>query len=188
MNKHIEFRGEKIEYALKISVRARRIRLAIYGGGEFVVTVPRNFNESILERFMREKSDWILKKTAELKDLKNPLSFPNERYAYLTYRQTALSLVRKRLEYFNGIYSFTFNRVRIKSQRTCWGSCSMRKNLNFNYKLVFLPEKVADYVVVHELCHLEEMNHSKNFWNLVAKTIPDYLSIRKELRKHSLAI
>ncbi|MDP3057176.1 MAG: SprT family zinc-dependent metalloprotease [bacterium] len=186
MKKYIELRGEKIEYILKISVRARRIRFAIYGGGRFVVTVPRKFRESDLERFMREKAGWILEKTAEFKDFKKPLSFPNERHAYLTHRQTALEMVRKRLEYYNNIYNFAFNKIRVKSQQTCWGSCSRRKNLNFNFKLAFLPEHIVDYVVVHELCHLGEMNHSKNFWNLVAKTIPDYLRIRKELRRHSL--
>lgn len=186
MKKYIELRGQKVEYALRRSVRVRRIRFAIYGGGEFVVTAPRNFSERSLEKFMREKADWILKKIVESKGFKNPLPFQNERHAYLTHRQTALELVRKRLEYYNNIYSFVFNKIRIKSQRTCWGSCSRRKNLNFNYKLAFLPERVADYIVVHELCHLEEMNHSKNFWNLVGKTVPDYLNVRKELRRHSL--
>ncbi len=188
MKKYIELRDQKVEYALRRSARARRIRFAVYGGGEFVVTAPRDSSEFALEKFMREKADWILKKIAELKDFKNPLSFQNERHAYLVHRQTALELVRKRLEYYNNIYSFAFNKIRIKSQRTCWGSCSRRKNLNFNYKLLFLPQKIADYIIVHELCHLEEMNHSKNFWDLVAKSIPNYLNVRKELRRHSLGV
>lgn len=187
MKKYIEFSGQKIEYALKISARAKRIRFTIYGGGDLIVTVPRKFSELDLERFMREKANWILKKTGEFKGFKNPLSFQNERHAYLTHRQTALDLVRKRLGYFNSIYNFSFNKVRIKNQKSCWGSCSRRKNLNFNYRLAFLPAHVADYVVVHELCHLEEMNHSKNFWGLVRKTIFDYSDIRKKLRKYSLS-
>ncbi|MBU3924496.1 M48 family metallopeptidase [Patescibacteria group bacterium] len=188
MKKYIELREQKVEYTLRRSARARRIRFAIYGGGEFVVTAPRDFSEFALENFMREKADWILKKTKEFKGVKKLLSSENGRHAYLTHRQTALELARKRLEHYNNIYNFTFCKIRIKSQRTCWGSCSRRKNLNFNYKLAFLPAHVADYVVVHELCHLGEMNHSKNFWNLVKKTIPDYLNIRKELRRHSLGV
>lgn len=188
MKKYIEFAGQKIEYTLKISARARRIRFAIYGGGEFIITVPRRFSQTELEKFMREKADWILRKTAELKSVKKPLAFQNERHAYLTHRQAALELVRKRLEYYNNIYSFDFNKIRIKSQRTSWGSCSRRKNLNFNFKLAFLPEHLVDYIVVHELCHLGEFNHSRKFWDLVAKTIPDYLNFRKELRQHSLGI
>lgn len=186
MKKYIELLGQKVEYTLKTSNRARRIRFVIYCGGELVVTVPRKFRESDLERFMREKASWILKKTIEFKGIKKTLPFENERHAFLLHRQTALDLVRKRLEYYNNIYSFVFNKVRIKSQRTCWGSCSRTKNLNFNYKLAFLPPRVVDYVVVHELCHLGEFNHSSKFWDLVEKTIPDYLNIRKELRRQSL--
>lgn len=188
MKKYIELLDQKVEYTLRKSDRARRIRFAVYGGGKFVVTAPRVFSETALEKFMREKADWIVRKIAELKNSKTRMFFPEDRHAYLTHRQTALDLVRRRLEYFNGIYNFTFNKVRIKSQRTCWGSCSAKGNLNFNYKLAFLPEKISDYVVVHELCHLEELNHSRKFWDLVEKTIPDYSDIRKELRRHSLRI
>lgn len=186
MKKYIELSGQKVEYTLKISIRARRIRFVVYGGGELVVTVPRNFRELDLERFMREKASWILKKTREFKGVKKPLSEKDEQHAFLTHRLTTLELVRKRLEYFNNIYNFAFSKIRIKSQRTCWGSCSRRKNLNFNYRLAFLPAHVVDYVVVHELCHLGEFNHSRNFWALVGKAIPDYLNIRKELRRHSM--
>lgn len=186
MKKSIELSGEKIEYTLKISARARRIRFSIYGGGRFVVTVPCKFSESALKNFMRDKADWILKKTGEFKNIKKPLSFSNERHAYLTHRQTALDLVRRRLEYYNNIYKFAFNKIRIKSQQTCWGSCSRRRNLNFNFRLAFLPEHIVDYVVVHELCHLGEFNHSGRFWDLVARAIPDYLNIKEELKKYSL--
>lgn len=186
MKKIIELYGQKVEYILKISTRARRIRFTIYGGGEFVVTVPHKFRESELEVFMQEKANWILKKTSEFKSVKKLHSPQNERHMYLAHRQAAIELVRKRLKLYNNIYNFSFNRIRIKSQRTCWGSCSKSKNLNFNYKLAFLPEHIADYVVVHELCHLGEFNHSRKFWDLVAKTIPDYLNIRKELKQQSL--
>ncbi len=72
------------------------------------------------------------------------------------------------------------------NQRTKWGSCSKKGNLNFNYKIALMPEKIADYIVVHELCHLKEFNHSRKFWNLVVKIIPDYLEIKKELKNKSL--
>lgn len=186
MKKYIELSGEKIEYTLRRSARAKRIRFTVYGGGELVATVPKRFRELDLERFMREKGNWILEKTREYKKFKKPESHKNERHDFLIHRGAALSLVRKKLEHYNSIYSFDFNKVTVKSQRTCWGSCSKRKNLNFNYRLAFLPEHVADYVVVHELCHLGEFNHSRRFWDLVARAIPNYLLIRKELREHSL--
>ena len=101
---------------------------------------------------------------------------------YQNHKETARALVHERLRHYNQYYQLPYNRVAIRNQRRCWGSCSSLKNLNFNYKILFLPEHLADYIIVHELCHLREMNHGKNFWNLVAEQIPDYDTRRKELR------
>jgi hypothetical protein len=102
---------------------------------------------------------------------------------YLQYKNQARCLVRQRLEYYNQFYNFKYYRVSIKDQRSRWGSCSGLGNLNFNYRLASLPDELADYIIVHELCHLKEMNHSARFWRLVAQTIPDYLGRRRELKK-----
>ena len=77
-----------------------------------------------------------------------------------------------------------FNMVRIKDVKTLWGSCSSRKNLNFNRKLFLLPEKLIDYICVHELAHLKQMNHSEKFWKEVEKLIPDYRERRAELKRY----
>ena len=78
------------------------------------------------------------------------------------------------------------NKINIKNQKTRWGSCTKSKNLNLNYKIIFLPKKHQDYIIVHEMCHLKEFNHSHKFWSLVSKTLPDYLEIKVELRNHEL--
>jgi len=101
-------------------------------------------------------------------------------------REQARIFVENRISYFNKIYNFEINRVAIKNTSTRWGSCSSKKNLNFNYKIIYLKPIFADYLIVHELCHLGQMNHSKNFWALVEKTIPDYGKINKELRGLSI--
>ncbi len=98
----------------------------------------------------------------------------NSQLEYELYKEKARVVIHERLRHYNSYYNFTYNRVAIRNQKSRWGSCSARKNLNFNYRLVLLDPELLDYVVVHELCHLEQMNHSKNFWDLVSQTIPDY--------------
>ncbi len=107
---------------------------------------------------------------------------------YLKYKDQALILVKNKLEHFNQFYNFKYNKVTIRNQSTRWGSCSRRGNINFNYKLALLPESLTDYVVVHELCHIGEFNHSKDFWDLVARTIPDFKERRQELRIKSISL
>src|SRR5450830_845542 len=98
-------------------------------------------------------------------------------------REMARILVENRLSVINKFYNFKINRVAIKNTTTRWGSCSSKGNLNFNYKIIYLKQSLADYLIVHELCHLGELNHSKRFWALVLKIIPDYAKINKELKK-----
>ncbi|MEN9647463.1 MAG: hypothetical protein RLY57_267 [Candidatus Parcubacteria bacterium] len=103
----------------------------------------------------------------------------------LQYGEAARVLVHERLEYFNQFYHFTYHDVRIKSSVTRWGSCSSKGNLNFNYRIALIPPELADYIIVHELCHLGEFNHSKKFWDLVAQQIPNYQELRQQLRNIS---
>ncbi len=103
---------------------------------------------------------------------------------YRKYREQARAFIRETLERVNQQYGFTYKRVSIRNQATRWGSCSAHGNLNFSYKLLFLPLAHAEYVVAHELCHLAELNHSSKFWKLVERTIPDYRAIRRKLKHH----
>lgn len=186
MKKEIEISGKIIEYTLKISRRARSMRLTVYTGGNLIVSVPRYVSEEAARRFIIQKSDWVIKKITHLK-LFNKALFPKHSKAdQIKYKKQALLLVENKITEFNKFYNFKFNDISIKNQKTRWGSCSRKGNLNFNYKILFLPPRLADYIVVHEICHLKEFNHSKNFWNLVAKTIPDYLDRRRELRSSGL--
>lgn len=104
---------------------------------------------------------------------------------FLACRARAKKLVLERLAHFAPQYNVTFARVTIKDMSSRWGSCSRRGNLNFNYRLLFLPPELVDYVVVHEVCHLREMNHSRAFWALVAQTIPDFAVRKHALRAHA---
>lgn len=113
-----------------------------------------------------------------------PLSRRRSRRDYLKYKESVRALAHERLAHWNAHYQFPIRLVSIRNQKSRWGSCSSKGNLNFNYKIVFLPKELQDYVIVHELCHLKEMNHSIRFWNLVSETIPEWKKRRQELRKH----
>lgn len=102
--------------------------------------------------------------------------------AYKENKIIARSLVNERLRHFNKHYNFTYGRVSIRNQKSRWGSCSSKGNLNFNYKIALLPSHLADYVIVHELCHRGQFNHSQKFWDLVGETLPNYEKLVTELK------
>lgn len=102
---------------------------------------------------------------------------------YREHKEHARRIIHERLMFWSTFYALTYGRVAIRNSRSRWGSCSSKRNLNFNYKLVFLPPKLIDYIVVHELCHLIEFNHSRVFWEHVARAIPEYRTLRYALRK-----
>ncbi len=104
---------------------------------------------------------------------------------YMKDKENARQIIMLDLVRMNRQYGFIYNTVAIRDQNTRWGSCSKRKNLNFNYRLLYVSPAEREYVIVHEICHLEEMNHSKNFWDLVARACPDYKKIRTQLKVRS---
>lgn len=105
------------------------------------------------------------------------------RKSYELHKEAARAKVHARLRVYGERYGLSWNRVAIRDQRRRWGSCSSRGNLNFNYRLIFLPDHLFDYIIIHELCHLQEMNHGPQFWLLVAKECPGYQSCIAELRQ-----
>jgi predicted metal-dependent hydrolase len=184
MQRQIFIGNQEVFYNLRKSKRARHMRLTIYCDGGIVATLPERLDEGLAEKFIREKSEWILKRLKiSLSRPRNRLLHRHSKKEYLENKKAAFDLVNDRLKYFNGFYNFDFGKISIRNQRTRWGSCSRKGNLNFSYKIIFLPEKFSDYIIVHELCHIKEFNHSRRFWELVAKTVPDYKGIIRELRK-----
>lgn len=186
MKKHIELHKRKVPYTLKVSSRAKRLRLAVYCDGAFVVTAPRYLPSNLIEKFIIRKSQWVVDKIDYFSTFSKSLKTKNTKADFLKYKDQALTLAEERIAKYNKIYKFEFNKINIKNQKTRWGSCSRKGNLNFNYKIALLPQRLADYIIVHELCHLGQFNHSQKFWNLVAKGIPDYLEIKQELKKSGL--
>lgn len=104
------------------------------------------------------------------------------------YIKLARDVVNERLAYYSSIIGVSYNDVRIKEQKTRWGSCSGKGNLNFNWKLVTAPMEILDYVIIHELCHLRFLNHSKQFWHMVEMYMPDYNNARKWLKDNGMRL
>ena len=98
--------------------------------------------------------------------------------------ETARDIFTRKAAYYASIMRVTYGRISIREQKTRWGSCSSKGNLNFNWRLIFAPEDVLDYIVVHELAHRKEMNHSPAFYAVVASVLPDYKKAQRWLREH----
>lgn len=188
MNRQINLHNRVVSYSVRRSKRAKRLRLAVYCDGNFIVTLPKGINESSAEKYIIKKSQWVLNKMDFFKNVSMSKTLKLTPDDYLKHKDKALELATNRVEHFNKKYGYKYNAISIRNQKTRWGSCSKKKNLNFNFKIAFLPEELRDYIIVHELCHLKEMNHSKNFWSLVIKAIPKHREIRNKLNINSLLI
>ena len=187
MQRHIEsnikLQNQLVDYTLRVSPRARQLRLSVYPGGALVVTVPRFTLPGQAERFLQQKAHWILEKINYLKSYSPVPRVRRSKTDYVKRKAQALKIANQKVIEWNHHYGFTYGRITIRNQRSRWGSCSKKGNLNFNYKIALLPESLTDYIIVHELCHLKEFNHSRAFWALVVETIPDYKVRRQELQR-----
>jgi len=175
-----------IRYTIRRSDRARRLRITIRPDRSVTVTAPRRISTDTVEIFVRRHADWIATKQKQLAALNIavlPKLTARDKNRYL---HNARALIKRLVDDFSLQYDFSPGRISIRNQRTRWGSCSKDGNLNFNLKIIFLPESLQRYVVLHELCHLKEFNHSRAFWALMAHVMPEYASARRELRRYGL--
>lgn len=108
--------------------------------------------------------------------------YSDEEYFLNWLKSEALNYIPARTNEIANEHKFSFNRITIRNQKTRWGSCNSRRNLSFNMRLMTYPPEIIEYVIVHELCHLKEMNHSKKFWLLVEEILPEYKLLRKQLK------
>lgn len=168
-------------YTVVTSPRARRISITVRRDGSVRVAKPRWVSTRTAEEFVRRSERWIMRARAHMDTLPKTSRIESSKQEYKKYKHAALELLERRVRHFNAHYRLHYGRIVVRNQKSRWGSCSRSGNLSFNYRLALLPPELADYVVVHELCHLREMNHSKRFWALVAETIPEHKDRRKAL-------
>jgi len=177
----------KIKYRVRESFKAKDISISVDVDGSVLVVKPIRMPSSVAEEFIQKKKKWILKSIRYFQKFSDftPVRGRTRR-DYLKHKEEARSLIHERIGYFNSNNRFPIKRVAIKNQRKCWGSCSEKGNLNFNYRIFFLPEHLRDYIIVHELCHLRELNHSSKFWALVEEILPNHKKVRKQLKKYEI--
>lgn len=181
MERSVTLNGEQITYKHNRTRRAKRMTITVKHDASVLVTTPRSFPIRIIEHVMKRQADWILKQIEKYKDSPYSILHRKNPEEYERYKEKALRYLTQKVEKMNQHYGFSYNKISVRNQTTMWGSCSEKGNLSFNYKLYFLPDYLAEYVVVHELCHLQELNHSQAFWDLVAKVIPEWEDRVKEL-------
>ena len=154
------------------------------------VRVPRSMPEKEIQRIIKEKEPWIRTNLEKMKKRQEQLQEAERNTVHLTGAELqtladqAVKIIPERAAYFAPIVGVTYGRITIRCQKTRWGSCSSKGNLNFNCLLMLAPPEVLDYVVVHELCHRKEMNHSKAFWKEVEKVLPEYREAVRWLKEN----
>ena len=165
-------------YQIKRSAR-KTIAIQIKPDGQIMVRCPLKMRTEDVHRFVESKADWIQKHLPK-SACQNIKKFTEQELAQ--FREQTRKLVTARAAFFAPIIGVNYQKITIRAQRTRWGSCSRQGNLNFNCLLALMPPDILDYVVVHELCHRKEMNHSEKFWREVAQVFPDY-KVRREWLK-----
>lgn len=165
--------------------RSNRKTLAIQVTSDLYLQIkaPIQMSERKIHRFLLQKQFWIYKRAkSEMSNAENRVDRSEEEIKRLR-EQARVVLTRKSCEYASQL-GVMFKKIRIGNQRTRWGSCSSKGTISYNWRLILMPEPIVDYVVVHELCHLLEMNHSDRFWGLVESIMPNYAERRAWLKKN----
>ena len=153
---------------------------------EVIIRAPMRMKEKEIEKFVEAKRNWIEKHLKSLsekqKALENIEPYSDEEIS--SFVKKAKEIIPNKVEFYADKIGVTYNRITIRCQRTRWGSCSSKGNLNFNCLLVLLPDEIIDSVIVHELCHRKHMNHSAKFYEEVEKVFPEYRKCHEWLNRN----
>lgn len=176
------------EYTIVRSSRKRTMGITIDNEGNVEVRIPRRVTIREAEAFVEEKHDWIVKNREKMlarKEKHDAHDWDRVRdEIYPWIRGDGGRQFREKVASWAQRMGVEYNRITIRDISSRWASCSAKGNLSFTWKIFVMPERLADYLVVHELAHLKQMNHSPEFWNIVSTYIPDYKILKKELEEY----
>ena len=172
----------KIEYQILRS-RRRTLAIQITAHGQVLVRSPYGISDRSIADFVKRKEGWIAKHLQ-----KTPAVDPLTPEQVKQLKRQAAQVLAERTAYYADLLGVSYGRITVRSQKTRWGSCSAKGNLNFNCLLMLAPPEVRDYVVIHELCHQKEMNHSQRFWEAVSTLCPHHKQRRKWLKANGPAL
>lgn len=168
----INLKGEEKSYIL-IKEKIKNIYIKIENK-KIIVKAPKRITIKEIENILIKKEDWILEKLNEnLNKVEKKPKYEAEEFK---------NIVLKDVNEYSEKIGVSYNKIRIKELKYAWGSCTSKKNITINSELIKYEEEIIKYVVIHELCHLKYMNHSKLFWNEVEKHMPNYKGVRKMLK------
>lgn len=174
----INYDGKRIEYTL-IRSKIKNMYIQIKEG-KVIVKAPLKLKVKYIEEFVNKKSKWIyenLQKSKKIEERSKQEIKPED-------IDRLYAIVSRNIDKYSSILKVKPNKVRIRNIKYAWGSCSTNKNITINMKLATKSNEIIEYVVLHEMCHLIHMNHSKDFWSLVENNMPEYKKYKKELKKY----
>ena len=188
--RNIELQKENQTLVLSVVRSARKtIGLQVCENGDAVLRIPNQLSADALQKFLDSEHAWIWKKVEQMQ-MRMEQRQETGAVPVGELSRDELEKIKKKIESRVNAYKkamgVTIGWITIRNQKTRWGSCSSKGNLNFNYQLYYLPDELLDYVVIHELAHRRYMDHSKEFWDEVEKYGPDYRERRQQLKKYKL--
>ena len=172
-----------------IKSRRRTIGIEVHADGKVIVRTPLRMSSSEINRFIEEHDEWIRQKldfVRQKSDNRRGTGAPGVECLSKQELDNIKDTFEKRVQFYCDIMNVSVGRITIRNQKTRWGSCSSKGNVNFNYQLYYMPQELMDYVIVHELSHRRHMNHSAEFWEEVEKYCPEYRIYRKQLKEYEL--
>ncbi len=169
-----------------IKSNRKTISIEIKPDSLVLVRAPFMMKDAEIRKFVKEKESWILEHLQKAEARKSQQGHIEKLTMEEIHKlaDLALKVIPVKAKHYANLMNVRYGRITIRNQKTKWGSCSGKGNLNFNCLLMLAPDEVVDYVVVHELCHLIEMNHSKAFWEQVEQVMPDYKKQKQWLKEH----